>query len=269
MDARYSIREFSNMTGLAPSKIRYYEKLGLFDGHRLSNGYRYYDPEDAFRANAFRSLVLYGFTVEQAIHALDEAQNTESFALTLREKQQELTQLQQLLAAKQAMLDETLHFLHHLPPINDFSVQDREDLLFVYASEGRDFTVSEQNRDAVQRFTALHGFSRFARILPATQLQSGQEILDPCYVSAMPLHELRRLESCPPEQVHTLSLGKCLVFHRALTRAESAQAVSFAPMLQWLEQHGYRLRNDLVIYPSFLNLDGAGRDVETVVVPIS
>lgn len=57
----YYIREFSNMTGLPQSKIRYYEKIGLFKVKRMKNGYRWFSPEDAFRVNAFRCLLQYGF----------------------------------------------------------------------------------------------------------------------------------------------------------------------------------------------------------------
>ena len=38
----YYIREFSNMTGLPQSKIRYYEKIGLFKVKRMKNGYRWF-----------------------------------------------------------------------------------------------------------------------------------------------------------------------------------------------------------------------------------
>ena len=40
----YYIREFSNMTGLPQSKIRYYEKIGLFKVKRMKNGYRWFSP---------------------------------------------------------------------------------------------------------------------------------------------------------------------------------------------------------------------------------
>ena len=38
----YYIREFSCMTGLPQSKIRYYEKIGLFKAKRMKNGYRWF-----------------------------------------------------------------------------------------------------------------------------------------------------------------------------------------------------------------------------------
>lgn len=44
----YRIREFSAMTGLSQSKIRFYEKRGFLLSHREENGYRVFTPEDAF-----------------------------------------------------------------------------------------------------------------------------------------------------------------------------------------------------------------------------
>ena len=46
---RYRISEFAAMVGLSQSKIRFYEKYGLFEVKRSRNGYRYYTPEDASR----------------------------------------------------------------------------------------------------------------------------------------------------------------------------------------------------------------------------
>ena len=63
----YRIKEFAAMTGLPPSKIRFYEKHGLLSALRDDNGYRVFSPEDAFRSNAFRVLLQYGFTVERAV----------------------------------------------------------------------------------------------------------------------------------------------------------------------------------------------------------
>lgn len=83
----YRIKEFAAMTGLPPSKIRFYEKHGLLATRREENGYRVFSPEDAFRANAFRVLLQYGFTVEQAVAMLDAEQGTEEFKRSLEDQQ--------------------------------------------------------------------------------------------------------------------------------------------------------------------------------------
>ena len=80
----YRIKEFAAMTGLPPSKIRFYEKHGLLATRREENGYRVFSPEDAFRANAFRVLLQYGFTVEQAVAMLDAEQGTDCLLYTSR-----------------------------------------------------------------------------------------------------------------------------------------------------------------------------------------
>ena len=81
----YRIKEFAAMTGLPPSKIRFYEKHGLLATRREENGYRVFSPEDAFRANAFRVLLQYGFTVEQAVAMLDAEQGTDDFKRSLED----------------------------------------------------------------------------------------------------------------------------------------------------------------------------------------
>ena len=81
----YKIGEFAAMTGMTPSKVRFYDKAGLFESTlRDESGYRAFTPHDAFRANAFRVLLQYGFTVERAIAVLDERQGTVEFEESLK-----------------------------------------------------------------------------------------------------------------------------------------------------------------------------------------
>ena len=63
-------------------------------------------------------------------------------------------------------------------------------------------------------------------------------------------------------------MGKCLRYQRQKTREESVQKNTFEPMFAWLKDHGYRMRNDILLMPAFLNLDGQGSDWETLLVPI-
>ena len=105
---KYKISEFANMVGLPQSKIRYYEKLGLFREKRTENGYRYYVPEDAFRVNAFRMLLTYGFSVEQSIELLDQQQSGSAFRQTLLWKKQELEEEAKLLEIRAQRIEGTL-----------------------------------------------------------------------------------------------------------------------------------------------------------------
>ena len=127
----YYIREFSNMTGLPQSKIRYYEKIGLFKVKRMKNGYRWFSPEDAFRVNAFRCLLQYGFSIEEAVRMLDEKQQTEQFEQSLKQQRYTLTHEKQLLEYRLQALDEAIGLLN-MEPGSDFSVQDVPDKIYVY-----------------------------------------------------------------------------------------------------------------------------------------
>ena len=60
----------------------------------------------------------------------------------------------------------------------------------------------------------------------------------------------------------------CIVYHRSLTREESVRKETFALLLDWMTAHGYHMREKMMILPGFLNLDGCGKDMETVILPV-
>lgn len=266
-DKGYYIWEFSCMTGLPQGKIRYYEKIGLFKVKRMKNGYRWFTPEDAFRVNAFRSLLQYGFSIEDAVRMLDEKQKTETFEQSLRQQQETLSREKQLLEYRLQALDGAIALLN-LKPGLDFSIQDIPDKLYVHASNGRDFRVAAQAGETITRFVELLSISNYARIVDTAQFSNAEPELNPSYVSAIPASEEWRLGPYDPAHVHWLNLGKCLVYHRELTREESVRKESFAPMLDWLAAHGYRMHGKMMILPGFLNLDGCGTDMETIILPV-
>ena len=52
-----SIKDFSNLTGIKQSTLRYYDDLGLFSPtHRGENGYRYYSPQQIVTINSINLL---------------------------------------------------------------------------------------------------------------------------------------------------------------------------------------------------------------------
>lgn len=263
----YYIREFSNMTGLPQSKIRYYEKIGLFKVKRMKNGYRWFSPEDAFRVNAFRCLLQYGFSIEEAVRMLDEKQQTEQFEQSLKRQRYTLTHEKQLLEYRLQALDEAIGLLN-MEPGSDFSVQDVPDKIYVYASNGRDFSVAGQAGETISRFVELLSISSYARVIETAQFSSEKPKLDPSYVCAIPASEEWRLGTYDRTHVHWMNLGKCIVYHRSLTREESVRKETFALLLDWMTAHGYHMREKMMILPGFLNLDGCGKDMETVILPV-
>ena len=284
----YKISEFAAMTGMTPSKVRFYDKAGLFASReRDESGYRTFTPHDAFRANAFRVLLQYGFTVEAAIDMLDARQGSSEFEASLRVQlgalEREADLLRYRLRRIQSALDmlemghdlsltsaESLPDEGPLPPHagERFELVDVDDQLYVNASHGYDFSVSIENREEIALFYELLSITSCARVISREDLQGDSETIDPSYVISMPAQEGWRLDNCDPSHIKRLEMGKCLRYHRQLTRQESLRKQSFDPLFSYLGRHGYRLRGDVLLLPGFMNLDGWGADVETLLVPI-
>lgn len=263
----YKISEFAAMVGLPQSKIRFYEKYGLFDVKRSENSYRYYTAEDAFRVNAFRMLLQYGFTVERAIEMLDEKQSGEVFFHSLCEQRRHLDQEMQLLEYRLERLDYAMRMIKSEPG-SSFEIVDLEDYLYIHASFGRDFSVSVENADRIAEFVELLSITSYTRIIPWADFQNENDYVNPNYVTAIAVKEAHRLSNREDPRLRRLKLGKCLRFRRYATRAQSVKKDTFNEAFLYLADHGYQMRDDLAIFPSFLNLDGQGQDVETVVIPI-
>ncbi len=263
----YKIGEFAAMTGMTPSKVRFYEKQGLFPVRRQENGYRYFTPQDAFRSNAFRMLLQYGFTVEQAIEMLDAEQASGQFAHSLMEQRERLRRQADLLRYRQKRIESALDLINHRHS-QMFVVVDIDDQLYVRASHGSDFSVSVEYEREIALFYELLSVTSCARIIARTDFESDASTINPSYVITMPIHEEYRLEGCDMGNVGHLAMGKCLRFRRCLTRDESVRKETFDDMFEYLSEHGYRLRGDILLLPAFLNLDGKGSDVETLLAPI-
>lgn len=266
----YKIGEFAAMTGMSQSKVRFYGRAGLFPVRKHPNGYRYYTVDDSSRANIFRVLLQYGFTVEQAIDMLNVAQGDDEFIDVLRGQRDHLLKEAELLERRLERIDETLGILEDEPSAG-FEVVDFADQLCVRASHGLDFSDALTNEKTVARFNELLGVANYARIYTRAALEDGEQTIVPNYTMAMPSSEAGRLGDDEDvwKGVVRKSMGKCLRFKRRLTREQSMERSSFDPMFSWLDDHGYRLRGDVLLFPAFLNLDGRGCDVETLYAPIA
>jgi DNA-binding transcriptional MerR regulator len=147
----YRISEFANMTGLSQSKIRFYEKKGLLNVHKEENGYRYFTRWDAFRVNAFRSLLEYGFTVEKAVEIIDKKQSGSSFVNSLEAKKEELQVQIEIMNSRMKKINKALSLLNSESDSN-FEIVFMEDYLYVLASIGIDFSISNENGKVLARF---------------------------------------------------------------------------------------------------------------------
>lgn len=256
------------MTGLSQSKIRFYEKHGLLNAERQGNGYREFFPEDAFRSNAFRLLLKYGFSVEDSVHMLDEEQGGADFAGSLRRRRAETEREVELLHYRMQRID---HALHHMEsePNESFELLDCPDYLYVRASRGRDFGVSLKHKKEIAAYYDLLSVTTCARIIEKDDLEGDGATTDPSYIIAVTEPDSIELDEAVRASSDRLCMGKCIRYRRTATRSESAQKRSYAPLFDYLNVHGYRLRDNILLIPLFLNLDGKGKDIEILLVPIA
>lgn len=263
----YKMKQFAAMTGMSPSKIRFYEKQGLTLSNRTENGYRVFTPEDAFRSNAFRILLQYGFTITDAIQMLDEQQGTPQFRVALQQQQQRLERECNLLSYRLKRIQTILEFTsgdHN----DSLSIVDGPSQLYIHASHGRDFSISEENADVLAEYYELLSVTSCARIISRKDLLSDRSSLNPSYINTIAAEEERFLSDHAKAHVKQLKLGTCVQFVRKVTRTQSVQKETFATLFAYLREQRLEIRDDILLLPSFLNLDGNGSDIEVLYIPI-
>lgn len=205
----YRMKQFAAMTGMTQSKIRFYEKHGLVLSDRMENGYRVFTPEDAFRSNAFRVLLQYGFSISEAIEMLDAKQDTAEFRESLQEQRQKLEHERILLDYRQRRIESVLDVLETDGKV-DFKLVHIPDQLYVNASHGRDFTVSMENEKVLAEYYDLLSITSCARIITRENLLDSSPSVDP--ITSTPYPWARSISS-PPMPASTssacVSAGAC------------------------------------------------------------
>lgn len=102
------IGELAKLTGLAPSRIRFYEASGLIHAvERKANGYRDYDADAVWVLEMITSAQAAGFTLEQIRHLMPVNANVwrhDELLDGLKRKVEEIEVLQQQLARNKAQL---------------------------------------------------------------------------------------------------------------------------------------------------------------------
>lgn len=113
------IGELAEATGLAASRIRFYEKIGLLRSvRRQSNGYRSYPPEAVTFLQLITSAQQAGFSLDE-LRSLLPADLSQwdhgSLVDAMRTKLADIEALQQRLAVSRAQLLEVLHEIESKP----------------------------------------------------------------------------------------------------------------------------------------------------------
>ncbi|KAE9645997.1 MerR family DNA-binding transcriptional regulator [Pseudomonas sp. PB106] len=136
------IGELAKLSGLAPSRIRFYEASGLIKSvGRKANGYRDYAPETEWILQIITGAQSAGFSLEEIrqllpVNAQDWQQ--ESMLIGLKRKVEEIEILQQRLAHNKAQLLRVIHGIESKPA--DVGCADNAQLLINQMREENDVT---------------------------------------------------------------------------------------------------------------------------------
>ena len=121
------IGELAKRTGLAASRIRFYEKSGLLSAvDRRDNGYRQYGPEAIWMLEIIVSAQSAGFSLEEIRSLLPDSKATwrhDALLEGLRRKVAEIELLQQRLAQSKAQLQLAIKSVKSRPA--DMACADR------------------------------------------------------------------------------------------------------------------------------------------------
>jgi DNA-binding transcriptional MerR regulator len=125
------IGELAKISGLAPSRIRFYEASGLIKSvGRKANGYRDYAPETEWILQIITGAQAAGFSLEEIRQLLPvNAQDWqhEEMLVGLKRKVEEIEILQQRLAHNKAQLLRVIHGIESKPA--DVGCADNAQLL--------------------------------------------------------------------------------------------------------------------------------------------
>ncbi|MDU4252680.1 MerR family transcriptional regulator [Pseudomonas sp.] len=114
------IGELARLSGLAPSRIRFYEASGLIaPARRLANGYRAYPPETLDLLEIIRSAQQTGFSLEEIRSLLPHSNSIENghgeLVAGLRRKVAEIEAMEQQLRQNRLRLLEVIDGIENKP----------------------------------------------------------------------------------------------------------------------------------------------------------
>lgn len=125
------IGELAKISGLAPSRIRFYEASGLINSvGRKANGYRDYAPETEWILQIITGAQSAGFSLEEIRQLLPvnaQEWQHEEMLVGLKRKVEEIEILQQRLAHNKAQLLRVIHGIESKPA--DVGCADNAQLL--------------------------------------------------------------------------------------------------------------------------------------------
>lgn len=134
----WTIKEFSQLTGVSPVSLRYYDKKGILTSQRLENGYRCYDQKDLLIVKNLVVLKYAGFSLEDirllmSLYNEPEGQecndkSNEVLQRNLKEMKERIRMFQQIIDVMEEIMP--LFENHELYKLNQTTLNQNIDAIF-------------------------------------------------------------------------------------------------------------------------------------------
>lgn len=155
MKKYYKISEISKLYGIGVDSLRYYERLGILNPRRDTNGYRLYNLKDIYKLNIIRDLRRLDFSMQQIKEYLDD-QSLEN-TLELLHKEENLLRLKiKELEERRRLIKERITTLQYAQtiPAGEISVKELPRRLCVRLN--KHITRDEEMDFVIQKLHQIH-----------------------------------------------------------------------------------------------------------------
>ena len=264
---RYRINEFSNMTGIPPAVIRYYESQGYPFPRREANGYRTFQVEDAYRLNMFRSIHARGFSVGESIALMQDTPRQElqdRLAENLNAMDLEIERLRQ----RRNWTEESLRLLElRAREPNAVWEEQLEETLYHPASIQDDYTIAQDNAAVRIAWDERVGMTRYVGICSGEDFAAGR----PAGIDAGAAATITNAErfSLPvDETVRRLPMGRCVCFFAGESDQNYLRLEHHPAVQDYLAQHHLQAAGDILLYYLMLYIKEDGEDLAVACLPV-
>ncbi|NLC65389.1 MAG: MerR family transcriptional regulator [Clostridium sp.] len=262
----YKIGEFAKMVGISNAAVRFYEKQGIISPERLENGYRVFSHFDAFKVNAFKTLLNYGFSISEA-KKLYINLSEEEFLFELKKQKDNVLHQIESLTYRVEKIERTIDIISEKSK-EKFSIENIEDYFYMPFSIGLDFSPSLENYDILSKLVDKSGISYYARKISKEEILKGKSEISISYVQVVSKNHKDKLSEDEKLKLKIFPMGQCIIYYRSITRKKSSLYDSYAELLEYLQKNKLEMRDNILILPTFLNLGEEGYDIEKIIIPI-
>lgn len=250
----YNIQQFSKMTGVSPSSLRFYERKGLFQISRTESNYRKYTYQDAFVVNKLKTYLEFGFSVSDAIDLIHHNKKVDYEEL-IKQRIEELGKEEFIVTRRKKKLIELQKNMELLKKDRIIlRTTEKKAFYCVHASNENDFSVSEQNKELLSAYVGLLPVSDYAVIYSSGKL----------YHYSLILNE---------EDAEFFKLAKgaeriaCDAFIEVICYSDERSLLKEA-VLNYAAQNNYTLSGIGIEIPAFIALDENGKCICSYYLPI-